>query len=211
LRIVETTRVQDKSLPVSPTDAAIGQSYQVPCVRIVEDTVFPNEFLKTGELVPVLLPAHEDAEYFDFPYLHFHVDFRFAGNDLWGRMRECTAHVHSCIVTLSLSAGEPQMQSLVCLREMPQFPTAAEIQTNNADTMYDGLVSAVCGLERAHQSSRINIDTLICPHRGVCLKGLPVTDDTVVCPAHGLAWNIVTGTLAIRHDRAFILPAVPSR
>jgi nitrite reductase/ring-hydroxylating ferredoxin subunit len=152
--------------------------------------------------VPVLLPVHEDAEYFDFPYLHFHIDFRFVSDDLWERMRACTAHIHACIVTRSLVAEEQRMHTLVCLRTMPEFPRAAEIERNDGDKVHEGLVSAVCALERHYRHLRIDTQTLICPHRGVCLKGLPVTEGTVVCPAHGLAWNVKTGALILRHSGA---------
>jgi hypothetical protein len=177
----------------------VGRSYDVPCVQVVGDTVFPNEFLRPGELVPVMLPAHEDAEYFDFPHLHYHVDFRFVSDDLWQRMQQCTDHVHACIITLSLIEQQPRLEHLRCMREMPEFPTADEIVAHDADQMYEGLIGAVCGLERHYRDARIDTDTLVCPHRGVCLKGLPTEAGVVVCPAHGLAWNVESGALVERH------------
>ena len=200
---METNPIHNAGISLSPSGPVVGKAYDVPCVRIVGDTVFPNEFLKIGELVPVLLPAHDDAEYFDFPYLHFHIDFRFVNDDLWERMHACTAHIHACIITTSLVAEGPQQHSLNCLRKMPVFPTAAEIKTSDAG--YEGLTDAVRGLESHYRNSRINTSTLICPHRGVCLTGLPTTDGIVVCPAHGLAWNITTGELVCRHNKAQLL------
>ena len=35
----------------------------------------------------------------------------------------------------------------------------------------------------------------ICPHRGVNLASVPQKKGCVICPAHGLAWQIKTGKL----------------
>jgi nitrite reductase/ring-hydroxylating ferredoxin subunit len=147
-----------------------------------------------------MLPAHEDGEYFEFPHLHYHVDFRFVSADQWERMQKGSAYIHACIITTSLVAAEPLVQPLVCLRTMPDFPTAGEIVEHDPDGRDELLVSALQGLEAHYREQRIDTATLVCPHRGVCLKGLPVNGGVVVCPAHGLAWNVETGELAGRHD-----------
>ena len=46
---------------------------------------------------------------------------------------------------------------------------------------------------------RIDPKNPVCPHKGTCLKGLPVrrlnTTDYVECPLHGLRWDVRTGEL----------------
>ena len=58
-----------------PTDGTyyeVGRFYVVPCVRAgwphIDDK--PRWW-------PILGPQHEDAEFINFPYQHFHVDYRF--------------------------------------------------------------------------------------------------------------------------------------
>ena len=185
-------------LPRPLHEAVVGHTYDVPCIHIVTDTVFPNEFLRVGEFVPVMLPAHEDADYFEFPHVHYHVDFRFVTDEQWDRMKTSAGYIHACIITLSLVDGEPFFQPLPCLRPMPDFPTASEIERENGPD--ETLVTALRGLEDHYQHVPMDTGTMVCPHRGVCLKGLPATDGVVVCPAHGLAWHCETGELVPRHS-----------
>ncbi len=181
-------------------EAIVGRTYEVPCIHIVEDTVFPNEFLRVGEHVPVMLPAHEDAEYFEFPHIHYHVDFRFISDDQWHRMKGTGGYIHACIITLSLVDGEPFFEPMTCLREMPDFPTLEEVEREHGPD--ETLARALRGLERFYGQVRMDTESMVCPHRGVCLKGLPTTDGVVVCPGHGLAWNCGTGELVKRHGGA---------
>jgi hypothetical protein len=193
----------------SAIDAVVGEPYVVPCVQVDEVTVYPNEFLRPGELIPVLAPAHEDAQFFNFPHRHYHIDFRFVDDDLWERLRQSPT-VHSCVVAESLLA-RPDLQwlRLRCRRMMPEFPAADAIPPDARIGDYEGLVVALCEMETHYLDTRIDTETLVCPHRRICLKGLPVQDGVVVCPGHGLAWNVVTGALVTRHSQHPPSPEAP--
>jgi Rieske [2Fe-2S] domain len=41
-------------------------------------------------------------------------------------------------------------------------------------------------------------DENVCPHQKTCLKGVPKLNNEVVCPAHGLKWNTLSGDLIPR-------------
>jgi hypothetical protein len=182
-------------------EAVVGQHYTVPCVQVDDITVYPNEFLRPGEFVPVMVPPHEDARFFNFPHQHYHIDFRFVSDDLWDRLRHSPT-VHSCVIAESLLA-RPDLHwlRLRCTRTMPEFPAAEALPPNARIGDYDGLVESLCTMEAYYLGTCLDPESLICPHRRICLKGLPVENDVVVCPGHGLAWNVKTGALVPRHRR----------
>jgi nitrite reductase/ring-hydroxylating ferredoxin subunit len=40
-----------------------------------------------------------------------------------------------------------------------------------------------------------------CPHKGTLLDGLPGDEGVVICPAHGLSFDLVTGCVTSRRRR----------
>lgn len=151
----------------------IGRYYSVLCAP---STVFLR-------WVPLLGPLHEDAEIVNFQEQHWHIDWRFVSQREWN---------HYCSFTTPLAVpiseknvdGPPCHRRLKCKREMPIFPG-------------HGRVIWLKELEAAYQNDNLK-PGLICPHRGIPLAGCPAKDGVVVCPGHGLAWNIETGKLVPR-------------
>lgn len=176
--------IEDVDRPV------MGHRYVVPCV------------LRTGVWFPVIGPAHEDGEYIGFKQLHWHYDFRFVARLDW---EAWTEGVHDQVNVLSrvLVVRDGEEARVVrrvkrCLREMPLFCTQ---YVRTCGTVSN--VHWMENLETAFADSKLKLDCMTCPHRGLPLKGLPVSPrGTVVCPGHGLAWNVNTGAMVKRATAA---------
>ena len=59
----------------------VGRRYWVPTV-----TFAYTLWVEAPRAWPVFLPRHSDAEFFDFPDPHYHVDPRFIGPAVWRRL-----------------------------------------------------------------------------------------------------------------------------
>jgi hypothetical protein len=167
-------------------EPVIGKFYMVPCVWA------------DGDWQPVIGPRHEDKEHIGFDELHFHKDPRFIsdrevmqGFD-WAVSR--TSRVITCSpaqwelasVLVKIEHG-PRERRRKCHRRMPTFP---------ADITSAGRPAWQLKLERAYEGA--TLACMRCPHRGIPLDGLPVKDGKVICPGHGLAWDVSTGELVPR-------------
>ena len=82
------------------------------------------------------------------------------------------------IKTPGRTSLEVTWREATCYREMPDFPSHLAPW---AATLADGYKDRMIG------------PGMHCPHQGFSLRGLPVCDDVVVCPGHGLRWNVKTG------------------
>jgi hypothetical protein len=195
----------------------VGKWYTVPCV-IVQ---------KWGA-VPVHGPWHEDEKYIGFKRHHFHVDWRFASPRYRAFVMDHMDHfapryapleqlVHNRVICEMIT--NPVLRQRRCQRLMPDFPNA----------------KFVVELERAYHDHVLDPRCLICPHRGMQLahgtirQELPTTEppvfqnsyralpfdesshQTVVCPGHGLKWNLTTGKLAPRGTSGFHLEEAAPR
>jgi hypothetical protein len=163
----------------------VGKFYMVPCVKTTKTCSYGG-----GEFMPVIGPEHTDVEFINFPHSHWHVDWRFVTARA---LRRSVGHrpeyqVYG-IVLHRWAYGLPQYGSLIegdvvmrrrkCIRSLPQYPFGKapwmpKLETAFADTRLKGMV---------------------CPHKGIPLKGCPMDGDVVTCPGHGLRWNIKTGEL----------------
>jgi len=77
----------------------------------------------------------------------------------------------------------PVERRRLCRRKMPDR------------TFFDdssAVPAKIIAFRRAFAAARLK-PGMICPHKGVCLKSMPVIDGVVRCPAHGLRWNAETG------------------
>jgi hypothetical protein len=73
-----------------------------------------------------------------------------------------------------------------CKRVMPDFPARPRAIWASLEKAYAG-----CVLKDGH----------ICPHRGIDLRPFAKPDGTVICPGHGLRWDLNTG-LQLQHHTA---------
>src|ERR1044072_14938 len=137
---------------------------------------------------PVLLPSHRDPE-LQADYEHFHYDWRFVSKSHYESVlklegRNEAAHVFTAVAAVSIGP-EITWRRLKCKRVPPPFPT------HNASGPPNRLVRI---LEPKYQGRRLGA-CLTCPHKGISLKGQPVRDGKVVCPGHGLCFDVKSGKL----------------
>lgn len=175
-------------------EPVIGQFYMVPCARH-EDTRKP---------MPVLGRAHSDPE-LRLAARHYHYDLRFfTDEDIYelvgtvesppssrfsltdaAMIRVLTVAIHPTNVE-----AEVKCRRLLCRRPMPGFPVLDRA----------GSPSPVATtLEPIYAPRRVDLAKPVCSHKRFPLSGLPQdADGCVVCPLHGLRWNLTTGEMVPR-------------
>jgi len=183
----------------------IGRMYRVPCIE------YPTIYQGPTMWVPVYGPPHEDREIIGFPHQHYHVDIRFMSVRGLARysgriniLEELLSYPMTVPVVIapSLEAGTqparvavspfPILKRRKCYREMPDFPGPVERRLQGFCRSFGPL------LEDTYQGCQLKLDNPICPHRGFRLAGLPQKDGLVVCPGHGLRWDLRTGQMRRR-------------
>lgn len=167
----------------------IGKSYKVPCVQL-------NVWFSTwnpGDFVPVLLPKHEDTEIVNFPWQHYHIDWRFVTETQFKYVAD-NRHGASGVYSIVLSEQgvppykePPAYKRKICKREMPRWPHEVAKWAAPLEAEYADKKLTACGK---------------CPHRGVDLStiepkildlGKPTMKCIKVCPGHGLVFDSETG------------------
>lgn len=152
----------------------LGKFSIVPCVR----AKYYNRIADW----PVIGPMHDDKEHLNFPYLHYHIDWRFVPAPLF---KPLGFNFSSPLMTSDrLNVGglpKPVMRRRKMQRLLQDFHVPHTSQGWRA-------------LEQAYSTCRLK-PGLVCPHRGVPLDGGHREGDVVTCPAHGLRWNVKTGEL----------------
>lgn len=157
----------------------IGKYYSVPCV-------FMDCW--SYQWIPVHGPRHEDTEFIGFDMHHWHIDWRFAPKRWFNWLLESYGDIHRlqgkvvCSPDARGIVRTVEMRRKKCQREMINFPFNAPWRSK-LETKF-----APCKL----------LVGMVCPHRGISLEGMPVKDGLVVCPGHGLQWNVVTGEMVPR-------------
>lgn len=148
----------------------VGTRYRVSCVRASLGSIIKGRQF----WVPILGPMHADPE-LNIRENHYHIDWRFVGPEI-------LKHVLFQATVISNFEGVPELRIRECKREMPTFP------------------SILCRkLEKQFEGCRVKADRPVCPHRGFSLVGLPVSaDGYVICPGHGLQWDLDSGSLVSR-------------
>lgn len=169
----------------SPRTVEVGRYYQVPCVQMK----------KWGKAYfPVIGPLHEDKEFLDFPWQHWHCDFRFISDRFADKLckgRE-KAYLLAQVVAADTTALGPILKKKLCQRPMPDFPwSLLEWQRSLGK------------LEIAYAKHHINVENPICPHRGLPLVAPPDKRGVTVCSGHGLSWDLHTGALVCRASKNF--------
>lgn len=165
-------------------EPAVGKRYLVPCVK--------NQ---RGKWMPVIGSKHHDIEYIGIRDIHYHYDFRFVKQHFITERFDCYPFNHHLVCTseefamgdILKNTDEPTERVLICLRWMPVFPLSIS----------GAPISFFKPLEQAFKDVKLNCAR--CPHRGMPLSADNVDKNgVVVCPGHGLAWNLSTGQLVSR-------------
>jgi hypothetical protein len=158
----------------------IGQFYQVPAVRVATWHKFVG-------WIPVIGPMHEDTEFVNFPYQHFHIDWRFVPREIWSKIgnRNYANHHFAWPIQCPDTYGKqvilegPTLRRMKCKRDAGKFP-----------------IERAKWLEPLRQSlGCAKLTNGLCPHRGIPVSAMHREGDILTCPGHGLQWNAVTGLL----------------
>lgn len=183
-------RITDLSAPPVP-----GQFYLVPTVRYIWNNV-------EGDW-PVMGPKHTDAEVLNFPWPHYHVDLRFIPLALMARFarrhpageaflafRPLCRHIDGSRDETA-PHPDPVWRRRRCQRAAAPTPR----------DYYDfvrGWRARMPALEAAYQGAMLiqGPKGPVCPHRHAPLNSVtPDCNGHVVCPLHGLRWDLATGRL----------------
>lgn len=177
----------------------VGRFYMVP-------TVIQPWRPKAIRIVPVVGPLHEDARFIKFPDLHWHPDRRFVTQQ-W---LDAQIHDHWAVV-LTPNPRRRLLSHLSRLQRRPVFsepsPDPQVIDGGRRRLKCRRLIGSFVAagrppswlkdLEPAYANQRLR-DGHVCPHRGISCRGVVAENDGVVCPGHGLKWDLETGRLVSR-------------
>jgi hypothetical protein len=159
----------------------IGRQYRVPCVWA--------RFYSQPLLVPIIGPWHEDVA-LEFPHEHFHIDWRFVKDWQWFRVGHSIGSPAALGQVITAPEGEVFECRRKCIRQMPEFPM---FRSDGAPTQQARRIHRAC------QGMRLKPGCMVCPHKGMPLNGLPVDGEgRVVCPGHGMRWDLATGEMVAR-------------
>ena len=200
-----------RAIQSEPTHYEVGKFYKVPCVWASWPYTEPRY-----RWWPVLGPQHEDKETLEFPYQHYHVDFRFldkaAREDLATplgppqafsavitSMNIATGNVHPGGVTADMPTDYPstkripedpswfRVRRLKCKAQWPDYPRST--------------VWWIHDLEHSYQGQKLR-QGRYCLHKGTDLGTIIPDGDVVTCPLHGLRWNVRTGEMVPWQSKA---------
>lgn len=158
-------------------DPIVGKYYLVPAIWY--------KFFERVTWWPVLGPPHEDGELLEFPYQHYHHDWRFTPWCGYNRARDGYGRFSADARPFAwplMRHGEP----------VPEFPTLKRLQCKRrmkmpAELTKPGQGFSVVQKHFAGHTVKEGPHGLICPHRGAPLHTIsPDEDGVVTCLLHGL-------------------------
>lgn len=176
----------------------IGQIYSVPHYKTDLDNIVtnsgylgiynPNKFY----YVPIYLPVHEDGELLNFPYWHYHFDLRFFNKKMLGFWFYTIYKLNGIIDLNRINQKfSDEFKLIITKTNKPEFnniywkPIVCQRNTQKPQTNIFTLME---------HFKNYKLSCLKCPHKGINLADIePDGNGYVVCPAHGLKWNIKSG------------------
>lgn len=164
-------------------EPVVGRFYWVPCVELPKATPYWAKVTRRRprlRVVPVLGPGHEDNEIIGFKLDHWHLDWRFINDRALARWPRRDNDFMATVQTTSVDGNELTLvrHRLRCRRPMPTFPQHEAEWGPKLEQAYARHTLGKCRT---------------CPHRGIPLNGIRAQNGILVCPGHGLAWNLATG------------------
>jgi hypothetical protein len=132
-------------------------------------------------------PKHEDAEFVNFPWQHFHIDWRFAPSRLYNSMAEWfdARLMYGAPIQCPDTRGNrvviegPTLRLMKCKRIPPPYPH------------YSAMRSWLPKLTEHFACAKLVGGK--CPHRGIPVEAMLRDGDVLTCPGHGLRFNAITG------------------
>lgn len=170
-------------------EVVVGKYYLVPHVCV-------SPHVEVLRAVPVIGPPHEDAEFIGFPDRHYHPDRRFVSDrwlDYYGTGPYGRSAHWGIVYSFQINGRDTEMFEI----GLKRVKLRRVVETFRKDAPW------LQKLEKAYASDRLR-DGMICPHRGISCRGVKVNDQKcVVCPGHGLQFNVETGRLVSRIGQTF--------
>lgn len=150
----------------------VGKFYLVLCISINVNC----EGFKAGQKIPVIPNLHKDLE-IDVEVEHYHYDRRFIKNP--PNLKSIIAFsIYDSQLEILLS--DISWEQKKCYRNETWFPSLFSDR-----------------LEKVYKSCQL--ENNVCPHRNTYLGNIaPDANGEVICPSHGLKWNVETGCLVAR-------------
>ena len=158
-----------------------GRHYMVPVIR-------DYPYCGRVDTWPVIGPLHEDADFFRFPYPHYHVDGRFltkAQVSSITRQRSKYRPTVESILGASplhhrgqpLPKGRPQLARRLCAAPAYGHAHQGQLAVIELNAHFSAPAAAI----------ELADGRRLCPHRKVDLSQFPAdADGLVTCPLHGL-------------------------
>lgn len=153
---------------------------------------------------PVIGDWHEDTEIIAFPYWHFHIDVRFIGQAYTGEFWKSENEKLFEYVRRPLTrkdSGDPYEDEADKETELPRPQIVMKLRKcrRSTFTLLDSPNPKhhkpvwLSPLETKYETSVLK--TPVCPHRGATLNMKADAAGCVVCPLHGLKWDMTTGCM----------------
>jgi len=168
----------------------VGLYYLVPAIRWRFRAGWGSDPQEGARLWwPVIGPKHDDIEFFEFPYKHYHSDPRFFTRAHWSRMwdrREggkMMDAIGAPLNSISLPNGPraPTLRRMRCTLDVIDYPAARSKPICEINAKFAG-----------HQCDK-GKSGWICPHRHVPLGSVKPIDGVITCFLHGMRIDAQTG------------------
>lgn len=127
---------------------------------------------------------------------HWHYDWRFMSDklidlqfrsQLSARGFDYPMQYVAFISSTQTGEWETAHKRFKCFRLMPEFPLSDK---------FSNVLETIC------IKKKVDLDKMICPHKGFSLRGLPINErGCIVCPGHGCMWDAKTGEMVSRREQ----------
>jgi hypothetical protein len=135
---------------------------------------------------PVMGPLHEDREFLNFPYDHYHLDPRFLPPGFRKLYRVFTHPLHAdARFTGAGPLPAPELRRRKCVRSFVPFSPPWE-----AAALWQTLRKAFAGRQCARGKGG-----WVCPHRKASLGAIAPEGGVITCPLHGLRIDAASGVV----------------
>jgi Rieske 2Fe-2S protein len=176
----------------------VGRFYLVPailwsmntsCLMEGADLLKELQTSRDSRWWPVWGRKHNDLEFFDFEFQHYHIDPRFLNKRQWQHFR-----FHPDRTALAVLQGKPLNHR--ALRDGPPRPQLRRMKCTLSEIAWQHPshpnVNAL-NTKFAGQKCRTSRLGFICPHQRFPLGSTHEVDGVVTCPLHGLRIDAQTG------------------
>lgn len=175
--------------------AVIGERYSVRCAHATLGAV--------SGWWPILGELHADPDITTKIGRHLHIDWRFPGaarvertlrawtfDDALWRLTFLTLHKGPGL-PMAFRHELPRKTGIrrivkICRRPFPVFGEDEQEELGEKFETWAATQRHLC----------LDLSTMICPHKGIPLGGVPVVDGVITCPGHGLSFCATTGKRA---------------